>query len=267
MMNQGVIEEIVESSREAGSVEASAGISRILTLQFGGSIEEEDQEEQVRRIDDVGKFAVIFKMLEDNDDINELQEITGGRRAELGEGNYILGKGNVLDSPIENLNDVFGEFMPYLDMFQQAGVGELDVDSGHDLPDEVGFDFIGDFLDQLTTTDPIYRLIREEGDAHLVFNLSEENFQVDDPDFPSQYTTYNVLGRVEHVYSEREEEMLIDILDMMPSSGQESRVERRQLLSSFADAATDVLGRDVSVDEFSISYPDIRIRPMAIYLY
>lgn len=69
---------------------------------------------------------------------------------------------------------------------------------------------------------------------------------------------------MEHVYEQGEKKGLMDVSDMMPKG--RKKKERMQFLNGIADAADSLSDEDISISDLEITHPDIRVRPMAIYL-
>jgi hypothetical protein len=72
---------------------------------------------------------------------------------------------------------------------------------------------------------------------------------------------------VEHVYGPHDEKTLINILDSLPEKHGSTQMQKRRFFQQMADASTELLGRNIDESDFKISYPDVQIRPMAIYLF
>ncbi|MHC3379408.1 DUF6414 family protein [Haloarcula sp. H-GB5] len=270
MLNYGKVTEIVERNRELDSSTKGVGIKKILQLQGSTSSENEDEQEFKKSMNLVGQFATIYSLLTDSESINYIGEVGPSSRQDLDEGDYVEAKGKVRSSPMNEIQERLQQAMPFLQMMQDVGhedakeLSELDIEGASE---DVGFGFLQSFVQELSPSNPLYRLNVEGEEASLVFNLSKEEFQEEPTDFPGEYTEYRVLGRVEHVYSEAEEEFVIDVLDMIDASDREARAERKRALKQITNGASEAAGRDVSESEFKFSYPDIRIRPIAVYLF
>jgi len=270
MMNQGRVTEIIERNRELDSSSKGIGIKKILQLQGSTSSEDESEQEAVKSMDLVGQFATIYALLTDSNSINYVGEIGDSSRKELGEGDYVEAKGKIQASPMNQIQDRLAQAEPFIEMMEEIGHEEaesLDQLELEGASENVGFGFMQKFVQEISPSEPLYRLdvLREE--ANLVFNLSDSYFQEETSDFPGEFTEYRILGRVEHVYSQSEEEFVIDLLDMIDEGDRDARTERRRSLKAMAQGATQATGREVDTSEFKFSYPDVRIRPMAVYLF
>jgi hypothetical protein len=270
MMNQGKVTEILERNRELDSSSKGVGIKKILQLQGSVSSEDESEQETIKSMDLVGQFAIIYSLLTDSDSINYIGEIGDSSRSELSEGDYVEAKGKIQPSPMNQIQKQLEQAVPFIEMMKEVGheeAEELDELELEGASENIGFDFMKKFMQELSPSEPLYRLAVIGEEANLAFNLSNSHFQEESGDFPGEFTEYRVLGRVEHVYSKSEEEVIIDILDMIDEGDRDARTERRRALKGMAEGATQAIGREVDESEFKFSHPDVRIRPMAVYLF
>lgn len=270
MMNRGKVTEILERNRDLDSSTKGVGIKKILQLQGSTSSEDESEQEIARSMNLVGEFATIYSLLTDSDSIAYIGELGDYSRSDLDEGDYVEAKGKIQPSPMNEIQERMEQAMPFLDMMQEIGhdeaeeVSEVDIEGAEQ---DVGFEFIERFIDELTPSESLYRMNTEGEDANLVFSLSQENFQEETPNFPGEYTEYRILSRVEHVFSKSEEEYIIDVMNMIDGSNPEARTERRRQLKSMAEGASQATGRNVDESEFLLTHPDVKVRPIAIYLF
>lgn len=270
MMNRGKVTEILERNRDLDSSTKGAGIKKILQLQGSTSSEDESEKEIARSMNLVGEFATIYSLLTDSNSIAYIGELGDFSRDDLGEGDYVEAKGKLQPSPMNEMQERMEQALPFLDMMQEIGydeaeeVSELEIEGAEE---DVGFGFIERFINELTPSESLYRMDVNGEDVKLVFSLSEKNFQEEAPDFPGEYTEYRVLARVEHVFSKSEEEYIIDVMNMIDDSNPEARTERRRQLKSMAEGASKATGRKVNESEFLLTYPDVKVRPIAIYLF
>ncbi|WP_141465595.1 DUF6414 family protein [Salinadaptatus halalkaliphilus] len=256
-LNEGQIQEVVERSLESEESDKGGGIDKIIQLRYSKTAEDEEEQELIRELDPIGKFAILHRHLQDADDITEFEALSPRKRSELEEGEFIQTRSRITSTPITELQGMMEEVMPYFDMF--------DIDTTFEEEgQEFTMDDIKQFLDQLGSGEDIYRLDASSDslDANIVFS-SEDTVG----DLSSEYTEYYVLGRVEYLFDEGEEEWLIDIMDVMPGSDRDSRQNRRMFLKQMTSGSSKLLEKDIDESDFKIGYPDIRIRPMAIYLY
>lgn len=256
-LNEGDIKEIVERSLESESSNKGGGLKKILSIKYSKTSTEEGEQELVRQLDPVGKFAILHGHLEEEDDITYLDNIDNSRRREIESGDFVQAKGQISTSPINELQGMLQQFQPYFDMFDMNPEFE---EQGQ----QFSFNDIQSFLDELNSDEDIYQVgtTSEGSDADLVFSLNKGELGE-----LSDYTEYHVLGRVEHIYEQGEEEWLMDIMDLMPGNDREARQQRRMFLKQLAEGASDLLDRKVNEEDFKIGYPDIRVRPVAIYLF
>lgn len=256
-LNEGDIQEIVERSLDSEGSDKGAGIDKIIQLQYSRTSTDEEEREFTRELDSIGKFAILHRHLQEDNDVTEFESLSSSKRDELEEGEFVQTKSRITTTPISELQGMMEQVLPYFDM--------LDIDT---TVEEDGQEFtmsqIKQFLDQLGSGEDIYRLDASSDDlnADIVFS-SEDGLE----DHASQYTEYYVLGRVEYLFDEGEEEWLIDIMDLMPGNDRGERHERRMFLKQMASGTSDLLDRDIDESDFKMGYPDVRVRPMAIYLY
>ncbi|MFB9805034.1 hypothetical protein ACFFQF_06315 [Haladaptatus pallidirubidus] len=256
--NEGEIQEVVDRSLESESTTKGAGLKKIISMQFNRTSGEEEESERIRQMNIIGKFAILHSILKDEDDIIYLDTITNAERDDLNNGDFVQVKGRITSSPINELQGKIEQFWPYIEMF---GMEDEQIDSD----EEMSLSQVMEFIDELASGEDIYRVSKSSDslDSDLVFYLNSDELG----ESLSRYTEYQVLGRIEHVFEEGEEEWLLDLAEMMPGNDREARTERRKAIKGLADAFSDMLERDVRDSDFKIGYPDIQIRPMAIYIH
>ncbi len=270
MMNKGRVSEILERDRELENSTKGVGIKKILQLQYSGSSEDESETEVVKQMNLVGEFATIYTLLLDSDSLKYIGNLGDHNRDDIDDGDFIEATGKITPSPLNELEEKFSEVMPLLNLMQDAGVEEAEGLEDIQLDgasNSVGVEFIQDFITHMSDGKPLFKLEAEGGESNLVFEITPDYFQDKSDDFPSEYTDYRMIARVEHVYSEQEEEMLIEALNMVNENDREAKTERRRALKGAASGFEKALGRKVTDSDLKISYPDIRVRPMAIYLF
>ena len=261
-INEGDIVEVAERSSESGTVEKGGGLKKIIALRYSSSETDGEKTEWVRELDPIGKFAALHSTLGESEDIVHLNDLDDELREDISEGAFVQAKGKIAESPVNELHDLVNDLRPYFDMFDLYD--EIENDDGG----EFGFNDIQRFLEEIKTSEDLFwmDIPSENLETKLVFPVSDSNLR-GSPDFPSKHTEYRILGRVEHIYDEGEEEWLMDLMEIIPDNSRESRQQRRTLVKQMATSTTELLGRDVNESDFKITYPDIRIRPMAIYLF
>ncbi|MDG5818520.1 hypothetical protein [Natronococcus sp. A-GB7] len=255
-LNEGQIQEVVERTLDSEGTEKGGGIDKILQLRYSSTSSDEEEQELIRELDSIGKFAILHRILQDDDEVIEFDQLSLEERDDLSEGEFIQTRNKITSTPISELQNKIDDFLPYFEM--------LDLDSSFEQDgEEFTLSEIQEFLDQLGAGEDIYRMnASDEIDSDIIFSSNDEL-----DDFTTSYTEYYVLGRVEYIFEENEEEWLIDIIDLMPGNDRESRQQRRRFLRQITSGASELLEKDVDESDFKIGYPDIRIRPMAIYLY
>lgn len=257
-LNEGDIQEVVERSLDSDTTGKGGGLSKIIRLKYTKSSTDEEETELIRKFDSIGKFAVLHGILQDDDDITSFEEITEDDRRDLESGDFVESHGQIRASPINDLQNMIGDIKPYLDMF------DFDMEF-----QEQGQTFtlsdIQDFLDELGSGEDVYTVTTSTSsmDADIVFSLGEGELDGQ----LSEYTDYYVLGRVEHVYNRGEEEWLMNVMDLLPGNDRDTQQDRRMFLKQMVSSSSELLDRNVTEDDFKISHPDVRIRPVAIYLY
>ncbi len=258
-LNEGEIMEVVHRSLDSEAKDKGGGLNKIIKLRYGSTSTDEEETERIRKLDSVGKFAILHGLLEDEEDIINLNEISDSSRQKLDDGDFVQAKGKITSSPVNELQKMIEEARPYFDLF---GMDEEVAEEGEEIS---SMGDIQTFLKEMDTGEDVYRVkpSKSSSSGELIFPLEEENIE----DQLSKYTEYYVLGRVEHIYEEDEEEWLINIMDLMPKNDRESMHERRMFLKHMSEASSELLGRKVDESDFKIGHSDIRVRPMAIYLY
>ncbi|PHQ40433.1 hypothetical protein DJ69_01250 [Halorubrum persicum] len=257
-LNEGDIKEVVERSLDSETTDKGGGLSKIIRLKLGKSTTDEEEMELVRELDSIGKFAVLHGILQDEDDITSFDEIEESDRRELEDGDFIEAEGQIRASPINDLQKMIEDVKPYLEMF------DFDM-SFQEQGQEFTLSDIQDFLNELDSGEDVYTVntSTDSLDVDVVFSLGEGELDGQ----LSEYTEYHVLGRVEHVYNRGEEEWLMNVMDLLPGSDRDAQQKRRMFLKQMVSSSSDLLDRKVTEDDFKVGYPDVRVRPVAIYLY
>lgn len=255
-LNEGQIQEVVERTLDSEGTEKGGGIDKILQLRYSSTSSDEEEQELIRELDSIGKFAILHRILQDDDEVIEFDQLSLDERDDLSEGEFIQTRDRITSTPISELQDKIDDFPPYFEMF--------DLDSSFEQDgEEFTLSEIQEFLDQIGAGENIYRMnASDEIDSDIIFSSDDEL-----DDFTSSYTEYYILGKVEYIFEEGEEEWLIDLIDLMPGNDRQSRQQRRRFLRQITSGASELLEKDIDESDFKIGYPDIRIRPMAIYLY
>lgn len=255
-INEGDVKEIVERTLDADTTDKGGGLKKIISLRYSRASTDEDETEFIRQLDSVGKFAILHGILEDDEDITHLDQSDEPARNSLNNGDFVQAEGRIDSSPINQLQSLIDEIRPYLEMF------DFDAEFEED-GEEFTLNDIQNFLNELDSGEDIYRVRSGSDDLDVVFSLNEEEMA----DLLSEYTEYHVLGRVEHVYEEDEEEWLMNLMDIMPEEDRKSRHQRRMFVKQMSQSASELLDQKVDESDFKIGYPDIRVRIMAIYLH
>lgn len=257
-LNEGDIKEIVERSLDSDTTDKEGGLSKIIRLKYARSSTDEEETELIRKFDSIGKFAILHGILQDEDDITSFEETGEDDRRELENGDFIEAEGRIRASPINDLQKMIEEIKPYLDMF------DFDMEF-QEQGQEFTFSDIQDFVNELDSGEDVYTVNTSTSsiNADVVFSLGggELDGQL------SKYTEYHVLGRVEHVYNQGEKEWLMNVMDLLPGSDRDARQKRRMFLKQMVSSSSDLLDRNVTEDDFKVGYPDVRVRPVAVYLY
>lgn len=259
------IAKIVAESQDMDDDEEDAW-QKLLQLRYFNATDIDDDEignvaNLISDQDSVGQFATLHTSLTNSSDINKIENLDEDVRDSLSEGDFVETKGTVKTSPINELQQVIDDVQPFF------GLLDVSVDE-NDGPDDLNINDIQEFIRKLNTSEDLYILDipSDELDADLVFSLNELSVQ-GNMEFPSEYTEYTVLGRIEHTYSKGEERPLMDMMDALPGNDREARQQRRVFMKELASSASELTGKQVSESDFKISYPDIQVKPMAVYLF
>jgi len=255
-LNEGDVKEIVERSLDSDTTDKGGGLSKILRLKYDRSSTDEEETELIREFGSIGKFAVLHGLLQNEDDITSFATIGEDDRHDLETGDFVEAKGRIRASPINDLQEMIEEIKPYLDMF------DLDMEF-QEQGQEFALSDIQDFLNELDSGENLFTVKTSSTDANVVFSLGEGELDGQ----LSEYTEYHVLGRVEHVYDRGEEKWLMNVMDLLPESDREARKKRRMFLKQMVSSSSDLLDRKVTENDFKVGYPDVRVRPVAVYLF
>lgn len=257
---RGTVTEIVRrvSSEEEDSSEL--GFDKILIGRLGSRSIEGEETEFVRKLDPIGKLAMLLEALAEEEMLIELGESPSeSLRDELDRGNVIEMDTSLIQTPIEDVQDMASFALDFHESFGQfIDVDEKEVEDAKQAREMItALQREGDILRAKPPTE-----------FDFVLTYDDENFRNPGLDFPRQEADYTVLGQVTMKLEEGDSISLIDFVDMasrVVDNPRESRRKVVELKKKFASLASTKSGRDVVTSEFEISHPDIEMKPIAIY--
>lgn len=261
-LGQGTVTEIVERVSSQTEESAEVGLQKILIARLGGRSVEGQETEFVRTLDPIGKLAMLREALRGEDLLVEVEDVaTEEIRQGLSRGNIVEVDTGLQRTPIEEVEKRIEQALDFADAFEEI----IEVDEEE--VDEV--EKAQQIVSTLNREGEILRA-RPGGDSDFDFILTynEENFRNRGLGFPRSGTNYTLLGQVTMKFEQGDSISLINFLDMAsqvvdnPREAQRKVVELRR---EFASSASRLTGRDVSTSEFELSYPDVEMKPLAIY--
>lgn len=263
-LGHGTISEIVERVTTQEESGKQAGFSKILVGQLSKRSIEGEETEFVRKLDPIGKLAMLRETLQEE---GMLQELTAGAteeaRNELERGNIVEVDTSLLRTPIEELEDTINHA---LDMhaafsdFIEMDIEEEEVEQAEEAQE---------MISALSREGDILRARLHEDDYFdFVLTYTDSNFRSPGMGFPRGGTNYTVLGQVTMKFEEGDEISLINFVDLASRLVENPRKNKQkvaELRREFATQASNLTNRDVETSEFELSYPDIEMKPLAIY--
>lgn len=260
-LGHGTISEIVErvSSQTEGGAEA--GLNKILVARLSERSIEGEETEFVRTLDPIGKLAMLREALQEEDMLVEIEEPSEGTRESLDRGNIVEMETGLLRTPIREIEELIEQVLDLADTLDDhIDVDEADVDEVEDAQE---------MISALSREGEILRA-RTGDDVHFDFILTydEESFRSRGMGFPRSGTNYTLLGQVTMKFEEDDSISLINFVDMASQVVDNPREVRRkvaELRRQFAESASQLTGREVDTSEFELSYPDVEMKPLAIY--
>lgn len=252
-VNEGQVAELVETHSETESKTSGGGLNIYKILKYNRESTSGETEEVARTIQStpIGQLAVFFGMMDEEEGVEELESLSTENRAELEDGDYVSVTGEIRESPIAK-------------MMRLADKYNIDVTDFVDFSEEdVGPEA---FKNELDDARGYYEMeINGEIDGRYVFNLSEDDLTDITEDFPSNYKSYTVFGRIEHIFEGREKEHHLSIFDEIQTNDRNERQERRRKMKKMANEVSDLYEGTPDESIFYIESPDIRITPIAIF--
>jgi hypothetical protein len=257
---RGTVTEIVRrvSSEEEDSSEL--GFNKILVGRLGSRSIEGEETEFVRTLDPIGKLAMLREALTEEEMMIELGESPSeSLRDELDRGNVVEMDTDLIQTPIEDVQDMANLTLDFHDAFGQfIDVDEEEVEDAKEARE---------MITALQREGDILRAKPPTG-FDFVLTYDDENFRNPGLDFPRREADYTVLGQVTMKLEQGDSISLIDFVDMasrIVDNPHESRKKVLELKREFASIASTKSGRDVDMSEFEISHPDVEMKPIAIY--
>lgn len=286
---QGRLETTIQNISEEKGVSGEAGggadvplIGR-LKAAISAHYTEGEEVEFVKQIDDpIAKFALLMEVLEDSPELTHIdKDFSVSQRDELTTGDFVAIHGGITRTPLNQIAEMLDLAKDIKEI--QKGLAQLTEFTG--LPEEnreeidemidetEGIDTAVEGMQRLISAfsreDDIYRVLTSDNlDVEFVMVPEEDNFRNLPMDFPSLNNEYLVLGKVQSKFSKGDSVELINFSQLVDDSVDNPRQERRQEKQQrmrFSKMASDISGRDVNKDEFTVSHPDVQILPLVIY--
>lgn len=256
----GTVEQIVSRVRTESESEREVGLDKILVGRLGSTSVEGEETEVVRSLDPIGKLAMMIKLLDEEGLLLEMGDLPAdSSREELRAGRVVQAEVELIKTPLEEIIGTIDKALDAADVFGSM----MDVD-------EEEVDEVEEVQEMMTGIQREGDLLRARSEAPFDFVLQYDNEKFSNPGFgfPVPGTEYTVIGQVSMKVDEDQSIALIDFVDLatrLADNPRESHRKARELRSRLAEAASTIAGRDVDVDEFEISHPDVQMKPLAIY--
>jgi hypothetical protein len=263
-LGHGTVSEIVERVSSRTEEGEEVGFSKILVGKLRNRSVEGEETEFVRTLDPIGKLAMLQEALREDDMLYELESpVSDSVRDELERGNIVELDTSLLRTPIEELERTLESGLNFHSAF--SGLVDLDIEEEE--------------VERAEETQELISALSREGDIlrarpgggspfDFVLSYSDEYFRNPGMGFPREGSEYTVLGQVTMKFNESDELSLINFVDLASNLVDNPRETRREVTSlkrKFASQASNITNRDVDISEFTISHPDIEMKPLAIY--
>lgn len=261
-LGQGTISEIIERVSSQTERGGEVGFDKILVSRLSSSSVEGEETEFIRTLDPIGKLAMLREALQEEEMLVELEKgSTSEVREQLDRGNIVELDTGLLRTPIEELEKTISQVLDLAESFGDfLEVDETDVDE---------VEGVQKMISALNREGNILRARSDpEAEFDLVLTYKDENFRNPGLGFPREGSNYTVLGQVTMKFGKNDNISLINFVDLasrVVENPRESRRKVAELKREFASAASQITGREVNVDEFEISHPDVEMKPLAIY--
>lgn len=263
-LGHGTVSEIVERVSSQTEQGEEVGFSNILVGKLSNRSIEGEETELIRTLDPIGKLAMLQKALTEEDMLVELESLgAGSPRDELDRGNIVKMDTTLLRTPIEELERTIETGLKMHDTFSNFVDTEID-DEEIEQAEEVQ-----NMISALNREGDILRARpSDDNPFDFVLTYSDSNFRNPGMGFPREGSEYTVLGQVTMKFEDGDEISLINFVDLaskIVDNPHDSRRKVAELKQKFASQASNITNRKVDVSEFTISHPDIEMKPLAIY--
>lgn len=261
-LGHGTVNEIVERMSSETEDTAEGGLNKVLVARLGTHSIEGEETEFVRELDPIGKFAMMREALRAEDMLNTLDDgLSEEERDDLDRGNIVEFDTGLLRTPIKEIENLIDKYLEFADTVEDfVEIDEDDVSVAEEAQE---------MISALSREGEILRArVDEESEFNFVLTYEEENFRNRGMGFPREGANYTLVGQVTMKFSEGDEISLINFVDMASRVVDNPRQTQRkvaELKREFAKSASQFTGRDVETSEFEISYPDVQLKPLAIY--
>ena len=275
------IERVNRDVRLGGEAEGQAGEPTGLFARLKGAIsanyERGKEEEFVYDLtDEVAKFALLLEVLDASGATTIDNQFTTEDRSGLASDSPIMITAPLTRIPIGEIKDRVDigdevELMSdALDDLAKAGIGDAtEIEEAKDSIEDLSYATSGmrKMFKSLSDDDDIYRT-NTTSEVDFVMGLTDENFRNPPRDFPSRTKQYALIGKIMTKVEQGDDVPLInfaELAEMNADNPRNQKTAEMKMKGKVADMANDILKRDVNISEFELSYPDVQIRPLAIY--
>lgn len=252
-VNEGQVQELVKTYTEDESKTSGGGINIYKVLNYSREKTSGDTEEVARTIQSTptGQLALFFGLMDDEEGVTDLDELTTEQREKLEQKDYVVFSGVVQEPPIAKmlrLMERFGmdytQFVDFSDTEATPEAIEAELDDARN-----------------------YFQVQMSGSVagRHVFRLNPEYMTGIETDFPSDYKEYTVFGRIEHPFEGNERQYHLSMFNEVNVSDRSERTKRRREMKSWANNMSNLYDGDVDESMFYIEHPDLLINPIAVY--
>ncbi len=281
----GLLEETIERINRdvsiGGEAEGQAGEPTGLFARLKGAIsanyEIGKEEEFVYDLtDEDAKFALLLEVLDASGATTIDDQFTTEDRSDLVSDSPIMITAPLTRIPIGEIRERFDignevELMSEaLDDFAKAGIVDAtEMKEAKDSIEDLSYATSGmeKMFRSLSDDDDIYRT-NTKSEIDFVMGLPDENFRNPPRDFPSRTKQYALIGKIMTKVEKGDDVPLINFAEFAETKVDNPRNQKTvemKMKVKVADMADDILKRDVKISEFELSYPDVQIRPLAIF--
>jgi hypothetical protein len=260
-----------------GEVSDPTGWLGKLRAALNASHERGKEEELVYNLnDEVAKFNLLLEVLKDSGAPTIDGEFDSEDRDNLVDESPIQISAPLIRTPLSELKEQFdldtelSSIDKGMEFFERTGLfDDEEMRETREQIEQLGYATTGmtHTLSGMADRENVYRTATDS-EVDFVMDLEDGHFRTRPYDFPSPGRRYAIVGKVVSKIGRGDKVRLLNFSELASKSSdnpREQRTEERRMEQQMANAADDMLDRDVDASEFHLSYPDVQLRPLAIF--